>query len=694
MDHDTSLSKKLQEILEKGEFDFLDRFSNSQDWEALKYEDRIFLGKLFIKKGEEELKTGNSCFQESFALAESVAPGHAIIFYLKGKVFASQLRNPRCLSLAIEAFEKALILDPNFFEAHLLWGEALIHCGMLHQNPNCFEKAQLKFQEAFAFLEHPSPEIESHFFWKWGLSWHLLGMTSEEPFDFHQAIQKYSQAKQLGQHSAEFYRDFAEALMELNELIKQNELCIEAADYYHLALCEDHENYENWYRLASCHEKLYEINGQHQHFELAVAAFDVAARTEEPNFYLWLKWGKLYLNACKLQKNNELAVICIEKFKKAAELDPDHPVLLGLWADSEIIYGIHTEKLELLRSAEQRIKLSVQLIPANPHIWALYGTCLNELGRYFEDENYYVKSIEKFRHALSLNNQDPLLWYGLATAYYSLGEYWGDSQQIENATSSFQKVFDFGGHHFPQFWNDWGLAYMKLSELTHNKSYLEIAIQKFETVINIREGVVSSNICEVEWLYNYGCALDFLGDFTEETSHYEKAVLVLNKALQINSTHTHVRYNLAVTLSHLGEALSDVDTLHSAVEHFQHLINLDPEDEMSWNDCGLALLNIAELVHEKTRPERSQAYYDEAEQKFNHALSLGCTHTYYNLACLYSLVHNYTTAMHYLERAEIAGTLPALDDMLHDEWLENLVETPAFRQFISHIASRQNHSEE
>jgi tetratricopeptide (TPR) repeat protein len=690
MDNETSFSKKLQEILEKEAFESLDLNAYSQDWESLQEYDRILLGKLLIKKGEAELRKGNPIFQESFALAEIVAPLNATILYLKGKAFVSQTQNARCLSAALEAFEKAIAVDPHFFEIYLLWGETLIYCGLFHQSPRYFQKAQAKFQEAFPFLEHHSTELESRYFWKWGLSWHLMGMTSEEPVDFHQAIQKYRQAQQLGQNSADFWQDFAEALMELSELIKQNDLCIEAVDYYHRSVCEDMENYDRWFRLASCHEKLYDMEGLLQNFELALAAFDVAARSPEPNFFLWVRWGKLYLNASKLQKNNQYAGFSIEKFKRASEMEGDHPILLGLWGEAEMIHGIHSEKLDLLRSAEQKIIRSLKQIPSNPHIWALYGTCLNELGRYFSDESYYVKAVEKFQHGLSLNGHDPLLWYGLAIAYYSLGEYWGDSQQVENAVQAYQKVFEFGGQQYPQFWNDWGLSLMKLAELTSHKAYLEAAIQKFEQIIHIQDGHIPQNHYEPEWLYNYGCGLDFLGDFTEDVSYYEKSVTVLSKALQLDPNYSHARYNLAVTLTHLGEAVADLDVLHSAIEHFQIILNEDPEDEVAWNDCGLALLNIAELVHETTHPERSQIYYDEAEQKFNHALGLGCTYSFYNLACLHSLLHSYSTAMHYLERAEMAGTLPALDDMLHDEWLENLVETPNFRQFISQISSKNN----
>ena len=44
--------------------------------------------------------------------------------------------------------------------------------------------------------------------------------------------------------------------------------------------------WQRWFRLASCHEKLYDIHGHLQNFELALAAFDVAARSPEPNFFL------------------------------------------------------------------------------------------------------------------------------------------------------------------------------------------------------------------------------------------------------------------------------------------------------------------------------------------------------------------------------------------------------------------------
>ena len=322
---------------------------------------------------------------------------------------------------------------------------------MCHQKPQYFQEAQQKFHQAQKFSEQQPTEIQSHFYWVSGRSWYLTGMISEEPVDFHNAIQNYKKAQQLGQSKADFWQDFAEALMELGELVKQIEFCIEAVDYYHTAVCEDRENYERWFMLASCHEKLYDASAHPQHFELANSAFEVSAKAPEPHFFMWVRWGKLYLNAAKLQKNDDFAAAAIEKFAKAAEIDSQNPVLLGLWGEAEMIYGIHTEKLELLRSAEQKITQSIKQIPDNPHIWALYGTCLNELGRYFSDESYYVQAIDKFQHGLTLRGDDALLWYGLAMSFFSLGEYWNDSHQIENAVRCYQQFLNLEVNIFNSF---------------------------------------------------------------------------------------------------------------------------------------------------------------------------------------------------------------------------------------------------
>ena len=245
-----------------------------------------------------------------------------------------------------------------------------------------------------------------------------------------------------------------------------------------------------------------------------------------------------------------------------------------------------------------------------------------------------------------------------------------------------------GGQLYPQILNDWGYALLKLAELTSNKNYVETALDKFEQAITRQSKEYGNAAIDPEWFYNYGCALDFLGDFNEDVTYYEKAVYVLSKTIQLDPTYTDARYNLALALSHLGEATADIEALNRANDHFQILLSQDNEDEMGWNDWGLTLLTLAHLLDDKALPHQSQKLYEQAENKLHHAAALGNIHSFYNLTCLYSLTENYTAAIYSLERAELAGALPSLDDLMHDEWLEGLRQTEGFRHLISQIFSK------
>jgi tetratricopeptide (TPR) repeat protein len=179
--------------------------------------------------------------------------------------------------------------------------------------------------------------------------------------------------------------------------------------------------------------------------------------------------------------------------------------------------------------------------------------------------------------------------------------------------------------------------------------------------------------------------LDFLGDYTEDAAYYEKAAEVLSKVLRIDPEYYHARYNLALALSHLGETSSDIHALQKANELFELLLEKDNEDEMAWNDWGLSLLHLAQLIEDPLNTELARKCFEEAENKFLHAAALGFTPAFYNLACLYSLNGNASTAMHYIERAELAGSLPPIEDLMHDDWLYFLRQTPTFRHFLSQL---------
>lgn len=352
-----------------------------------------------------------------------------------------------------------------------------------------------------------------------------------------------------------------------------------------------------------------------------------------------------------------------------------------------MLLGANTENLELLHEAKRKISSGLEVLADNAYAWYVYGVCLCELGRYFSAEEYYVQAIEKFQQGLNLKSTHSLLLQGMASAYFSIGDMNGDAAAIETSVGFCKKVHDTGEKLFPQFLNDWGIALMKLGEMTNEQSHIEAAAEKFELAINNRLDCSEEQV-DIEWLYNYGCAMDFLGDFHEEAIYYEKAIEVLSHILKLDPEYTHARYNLALALFHLGELEDDIDSFHKAIELFQELVQNDPEDEIAWNDYGLTLLNLAVMTNDAVQSVKSQKYFEQAESRLQQAVALGNVHAFYNLACLYALSENLLAAIHYIERAESCEALPPVEDVMHDEWLESLRYEPAFRQLISRLHNK------
>lgn len=685
---DISFQNKLKEILASQSIDSLTEFENSKHWEHMTEEQREALGKLFVKRGENQLHTGDIQVFKSFELALQVTSNNPQIFYMQGLAYASNKNNGRCLNLAVQSFQRAADHKLNLFDLWLSWANVLTQLGTFHHDFTYFHEAHQKYIEAEKLSRHLDANALLTLYWCWGKCWHQLGKHSGEAFDYSISLEKYRSAKK-GEAAAEFWNDYGDVINEFAHLINSKEMLQESIECYRKAILQKPDFYQGWMNLGYCFARLFDLTNDEKYFHCADESFTKTVKYEFQDSKLWLKWALLYSNYGKLNSDLKKLQASLDKFATADLCDANNPAILSHWGEAEMLCGAHLERIDLLRSSEEKLLKSLEIDPENSETWLFYGTCLNELGRYFDDEKYYLKAIEKLQYGITLNQSDSMLWYGLAIANHALGELRNDISFIEKGIQYFSRVHEFSGINMgAQFWNDWGVSLMKIAELTNDKYFVLEALEKFEHALEIQSKEADEKV-EPEWLYNYGCALDFLGDFDEDGELYEKAVQVLSKALQIDPEYSNARYNLALALSHLGEVAADIDSLHKSIEHFQILLNKDAEDEMGWNDWGLTLLNLAVLVHDHACPQQSQEYYAQAEQKLFHAVALGCIHSYYNLACLYSLTGNYAAAIQFIERAENAGALPPIEDVMHDDWLEGLRRTNSFRHFISQLSSKQ-----
>lgn len=683
MENINAITQKLKEILTSEAFEQLEPFKNSTGWEPMSPDDKELLAQLFIGQAKRHLSNGDERAQEMFALAEQAAPKSAYVFTEIGNAYSEQTLDLSCLQTACQAFERASQLKPMYAPAWLGWARALRYLGELDEESSYHELSQKYLEKTASLIDPDNVEGHAELFHEWGQLWATQGVSSGEACDFHKALEYYRQAESYGLQTCDFYNDYANNLRHLSKLMDREDLLAQSLTLYKKAHKVDRNDLDTLHNLIDILCVLYPQTVNQQYYNEALQHFESLAILNDNGPDFWLLWGSLLAFQGKLHQDLDAVDLSLEKLKIADELDRNNPITLIRWAESLRILGSHDEDVDKLKEAEAKIVQAIQVNSQNVEAWYLYGIVLCEIGRYFADQAYYLEALDKFRYGLSLDQQNPTLWYGLAQVYLSLGELTLDRSFYEKSGAAFSRSFEFGASNTPQFWNSWGVTLMKIAESNDQQQLVEEAIEKFERTIALAERI------EPEWLYNYGCAFDFLGDITGETEHYERAIMLLHKVLEIDAEYLPALYNIALAFSHLGETIPDVDCLGRSSEYFQKLLMQEPEDDLAWNDWGTTLLHMAQLLHDPALPEQSYQLYAQAEEKFLQAQRLGCIHALYNLACLHSLTSKLDDAMHYIQKAEEQHALPPVDDLIQDEWLDNLRQTNEFRGFLTQLANKK-----
>lgn len=680
----SKIEKELQEILDQGDFSRLAFYLEDQFWGSMTFGERQLLALLLLTYGEQLLFQADNEAMVKFDLALKIAPESALVFYRLGLAYISQLHNVRCLVAASQSFEAAVNLDQSFYDAWIAWGKTLTQLSLLHSDPAYLEEALKKFIKASECL--PQNANCGPLYWSWGACWMHYAKHTGEALEVHYALEKYRQASESGfglQH-AEFWIDYGNAIAEMSTLLDRSELMLEAIEFYRTAIKVAPEYYDGWHQLALACQKVFEVTKEEAYYSFSTECYSRAAEINSQDPALWLNWGFLVLELGKVQRSTELYKKAYEKFECASKYEDNHHLILLRMAEAQMLWGAQEERLDLLKEAEAKIVRSLEVFSDEPIAWVIYGTCLSELGDYFEDGIYYLRALEKFQYGLSLDEKHPLIWYGLALTTYALGELNDDLETIEKSLTYYVKVHELGSS-FPQFWNDWGIALMQLAEMTSEVSHVEAAIEKFTKALAIqKDGPIRCvRPQEVGWLYNYACAHDYLARLTEDALGFEKAIQLLIQTLEYNPSFLDARYNLAIAHAHLAEETDDLESYHKALEQYQLLVQEECEDDAFWHDYALTLMDMASMLHDPLYPERSLKIYQQAEDKLHHALVLGHPEASYTLACLYSVLGKYSTSMYFIEKCEALGTLPSIDDLMHEDWLHEVRQTAAFKSFIS-----------
>lgn len=650
-------------------------------WASMKVKDREVFAQTFFNLSKNKILQGELKAVEVFEIAKRIAPLSASLEYQQAVFwfdYAIQSNHEKYLLLAVKHIKHAIDIDPNFFDAWYAWGDILVHLGLAYHEAHYFQEADEKFQQALPLLTNPDKYL-AKFYWDWGLCWYFLAKHSGEAIDIRVALQKFNESYEQGLNQGVFFRDYGNCWVEMGILIKDDRCIHKAIEFYKKSVEIEDQYFDGWLSLAQAYHHLFEMNRKDAYLAQAHEIYTKASEFQNVNLDLWLCWGRLFLSSGKQKKESKHLQMSAMKFAKALSMSPSNPEAISLWGESLVLIGAYTFRLDLLRQGEKKLLEAIEMLPDSPDIWNRYAYCLYSQGQYFEDVDYFSQALEKYQYAISLDPNHYASIYGLALTYFALANLKMDSTLFEQAEEYFIKAIKLNDKR-SEVYNDWGLLLMRLAEITDEESYAENATLQFEKAVDLQKDQP-----ETEYLYNYGCALDFLGCFKEEAHYHEKAARVLSHVLYVDPEYKQVRYNLALVFSHLGEITEDIDYFTKAIAQFKLVVEEDSEDEMTWNEWGQTLLYLAQILYDPSRGGVFHKVLEEAEKKLKKAASLGSLRAFYNLACLFSLAGQFEESLYYLRQAEAKDALPPLDELLEDSLLESVRKTEAFQKFFQEL---------
>ena len=560
------------------------------------------------------------------------------------------------------------------------------------------QDAVIKYIKAASLMnEGVETEKESkEFYWQWGLAAAMVARHSGEPCDFHAAISQYRKAQQLGLNEDGFFADFGGVLFDCALLTNNDELVSEAITLYQDSVVidfasidrEDVEKCEKmakrYLNLAKCYQYLLRATAEQKYVELASAYFEQSSQLQPDTVEVWFEWGSAVYFFAKASCTALYLYEAVEKFTRALQLAPNQVHVIAGYCEALAQLAIHEDDLEMLQKAQFQISQAISELPHSLQLIVSYSSVHVQLGRYFEDKRYLLLAIHEIEKGLNIEFGNSSLQHQLALAKFSLGELTEDTTILEESLKNFEITAKSDIGRFGYFWNEWGVTYLSIAAVTSEKRYLEEARQKFE------RSVVLHDYIAPEWLFNYGCTLNFIADSTDDEVCYEKAIQALQAALVMSPDYTLIRFHLAVAYAHFADLTEDTELFQEASRQFTVVLKEDPEEDMAWFEFGLALLQFSQLVTDAHLGDMKQNLIEQAEHHSLQALSLGNESANYNLACLYALQGNYTGAVHYLDKAFEADTLPPREVLIRDEWLTNLHDTPYFQSLLHELQQEED----
>ncbi len=669
---------------------YMGRESDPQEWNVLNETQKKELAFYKLSQGEFALLQGNLAALPLFEEAAQLEPKNPQIWYRQGLAFfeyGSEEGKEKALLLASKHFKFATQLDPLFFEAYIAWGNTFLQLGICHEEHHYLIDAREKYQKALTLASNQSQDILAELYWDYGNVWMEIAAHSGEACDVRSAIDALQTSYQMQKkQSPEFLHDCGKAHLEMGLLVNDSSLLTQAVQYF-LQSVQINPNYdEGWISLGEVYSQLYINTMDDRYAAKASQCYGQAVKLSAQDADTWIHWAQILGEVGRINQDIRSLRQSIENCARAFLLDAKNPLIIAQWVESLSYLGLASNRLDLLIEAENKIIKATDQ-EDDPDLWHAYGVCLMCLGKYYEDGEFYDMAIEKLQYALSIDRTIAEHWHTLARVHKYYADLTDHDDLLERANRFFARAIDLKPS-CPSIVFDAACSLLRFSELTRDLGSLELAIQHFEMLLTAHKEVI---IHHPEWLYFYAISLEWLAEFNLEEAPLFRSLEVYSQVLLIDPDYPGIHLSIALQNMHLGIILSDAEFFKRALHFFRLAARQEEDDDQIWLEWGICLIHLAQST---LGLDVSEQLYADAEQKILLAGRLGNLSAYYTLACLYSLLGRTDESMQLIRQSLSLKSLPPIEEILEDEWLEAVRATESFGLFINELEAKFQAREE
>ena len=385
-------------------------------------------------------------------------PNNSLLHNIIGATYAGLGQ----LSSAVDSYERAIELDPNYAKAHFNLGIALHELNL----------------QGFGHLEDPlksyekSIEIDPEF----AEAHNNLGNILKDLGRFDEAIQSYSNALSIKP-------DYVETLFSLGVVLFDNGDLEESKKTYEKAIKINPNFAEAYNNLGNTQAELGQKNDAIQSYHKAI---EINSSYSEALNNL----GNSYKEFGELSK-------AVKFYKKAIEITPNYPAL----------YNNLGNTYKELGSLDKAVESYSKGLKINPD----FIDILNNLGVVLNDLERFKEAIHSFDRAIEINPR-------YAEAHNNLGVSFNKIGQLEKAILSYKSALRINPD-FPDPYNNLTVVFRKQGRIND-------VISSFKEAIISMNKALTVNPKDADTLNNLGIAYTEIDSLEKAVEVFQKAVAI------------------------------------------------------------------------------------------------------------------------------------------------------------------------